>query len=76
MTKKFVNNIWQKDTPPDELAEYIKRYKADRKIVLSDIKVGEILTSGYFDKDEFEITKINKKTGEITVEYNGSVAGL
>lgn len=76
MTKKYVDNIWQKDTPPDELVEYIKRYKANRKTVLGYMKVGEILSNGYFDVDEFEITKINKKTGEITVEYCGSVAGL
>ena len=68
MTKKFIDNIWQKDTPPDELKEYIKRYKENRKIAFSDIKVGTILTHGWFDKDEFEITKINKKTGEITIE--------
>ena len=76
MTKKFIDNIWQKDTPPDELAEYIKRYKANRKLVFGDIKVGTVLSYGYIGKDNFEITKINKKTGEITVEYCGSVAGL
>ncbi len=76
MTKRFVKNIWEEDTEPDMLKIYKNEYYKDRRIILNCMKVGDILTSGYFDADSFEITRINKKTGEITIEYLASTAGL
>lgn len=72
MTQKFIDNIWQKDCEPELLKEFHADYRRDRKQVLKHLKVGDELEQGYVDKDQFEITKINKKTGEITVEYAGS----
>ena len=72
MTQKFIDNIWMKDTEPALLKEFHADYKKDRKEVFKHLKVGDELEQGYVDKNQFEITKINKKTGEITVEYAGS----
>lgn len=81
MTKKFVESIWGKnwDDDPEAYKECIADYYKDRKEALSCIKVGSILANDlhhYGDMDEFQITKINKKTGEITVEFHGGVPGI
>ena len=79
MTKRFVKNIWEEDTEPELLKEFIKGYYEEREQAFSCLKIGSVLTNDlhyYGDMDEFEVTKINKKTGEITVEFRGGVPGI
>ena len=66
------------DDDPEAFKECIKDYHKERKEALSCIKVGSTLTNPlcYGDVDEFEVTKINKKTGEVTVEFRGEVPGI
>ncbi len=70
MTQKFIDNIWQKDA--EDLKRYHREYRAKRKIVLNEIKVGGEFKryDGNYGWDVFQITKINKKTGEVTMEYH------
>ena len=76
MTKRFVDSIWGKnwDDDPKGYKECIADYYEERKEALSCLKIGSMIINDHgYDVDEFEITKINKKTGEITVEFHGSV---
>ncbi len=78
MTKRFVDIIWGKnwDDDPEGYKECIADYYKERKAIFDYLEVGSVLTKDqyhYGDMDEFEITKINKKTGEITVEFRGGV---
>ena len=69
MTQKFINNIWQKDA--EDLKRYHREYRAERKIVLKELKIGDQFEKydGNYGWDHFLVTKINKRTGEITMEY-------
>lgn len=79
MTKRFVKSIWDINDDPEFLKECLDGYYEERKEALDDLKIGSVLTYNlghYGDLNEFEITKINKKTGEITVEFLGGVPGI
>ena len=71
MTQKFIDNIWQKDTDPADLKMYHREYRQERKEVLNRLKIGDEIEDydGNHGWDHFKITKINKRTGEITMEY-------
>lgn len=79
MTKKFVRGLYLDDLEPEELKECLDGYYEDRKEAFDCLKIGSILEHDlchYGDLDQFQITKINERTREITVEFIGGVPGI